>query len=267
MWNIETHNVFWVYVIEILLKCISELMHLYITGLLEKELFFWVHLSSIVWFEEHRFWNQLAVYESQFYYMPELFLQKCTEMFCVWITSSLKWSWLVKSLLFSVTQSCPTLWDPMDCSTPGFRALCYLLMFVQTSVHWISDAVQPSHPLLPLSPPPLYLLQHQGLSQRAISSHQVTKCWSFSFSISPSINYSGLISLGLSGLISLLTKGLSTVFFSTTVWKYQFLYTQPSLWSNCHIHTWLLEKMYIWLYRPLSAKWCLWFLICCLSPS
>ena len=60
------------------------------------------------------------------------------------------------------------------------------------------------------------------LSQRAVSSHQVTKCWSFSFSISPSINYSGLISLGLSGLISLLTKGLSTVFFSTTVWKYQF---------------------------------------------
>ena len=93
------------------------------------------------------------------------------------------------------------------------------------------------------------------------------KYWSFSFSISPSSDYSALISLGLSDLISLLPKGLSRVFFSTTVWKYQLLCTQPSLWSNCHIHTWLLEKMHIWLYRPLSAKWCVWVLICCLCPS
>ena len=107
--------------------------------------------------------------------MPELFLGKFTEMFCVWITSSLKWSWLVKSLLFSVTQSCATLCNPMDCSTPGFPVLCCLLVFAQTHVHWISDVVQPSHPLLPLSPPPLYLFQHQGLFQWAVSLHQVAK--------------------------------------------------------------------------------------------
>ena len=51
-----------------------------------------------------------------------------------------------------VTQSCPTLCDPMDCSTPGFPVLRYLLEFVQTHVHWVSDAIQPSHPLLPPSP-------------------------------------------------------------------------------------------------------------------
>ena len=61
--------------------------------------------------------------------------------------------------------------------------------------------------------------------------------------------------LGLTGLISLLSKGLSRVFTSTTVWKHQFFGAQPSLWSNSHIHTWLLEKPQPWLYRPLSSKW------------
>ena len=66
--------------------------------------------------------------------------------------------------------------------------------------------------------------------------------WNFSFSISPSNEYSGLISLGLTGLISLLSKGLSGVFSNTTVQKHQFFNTQLSLWSNSHIHTWLLKK-------------------------
>ena len=72
----------------------------------------------------------------------------------------------------------------------------------------------------------------------------------------------GWFSLGLTDLISLLSKGLSRVFSSTTVWKHQFFGTQPSLWSNSHICTWLLEKPYIWLYRLMSAKWCLYFFIC-----
>ena len=57
------------------------------------------------------------------------------------------------------------------------------------------------------------------------------------------MNNQGWISLGLTGLISLLFKGLTRVFFNTTVWKYQFFRAQPSLWSNSHIHTWLLEKV------------------------
>ena len=68
------------------------------------------------------------------------------------------------------------------------------------------------------------------------------KYWSFTFSIGPSNEYGGLIPLGLTGWISLQPKGLSRVFSNTTVQKHQFFSTQPSLWSNSHIHTWLLEN-------------------------
>ena len=81
------------------------------------------------------------------------------------------------------------------------------------------------------------------------------KYWSFSFSMSPSNKYPGLISLRLIGLIALLSKGLSRVFSSTAVWKHQFFITLLSLWSNSHICTWLLERSEPWLYRPLPAKW------------
>ena len=64
-----------------------------------------------------------------------------------------------------VAQSCPTLCDPMDGSTPGFPVLHYRLGLAQTHVHWVSDAVQPSHPLSALSPPALNLSQDQGLFQ------------------------------------------------------------------------------------------------------
>ena len=67
--------------------------------------------------------------------------------------------------------------------------------------------------------------------------------------------------LGLIGLISLVSKGLSDVFSSTTLWKHQFFGAQPSLWSNSHICTWLMKKPWLWLYGPLSAKWCLCFLM------
>ena len=92
---------------------------------------------------------------------------------------------------------------------------------------------------------------------------------SLSFNINPSNEYSGLIFLRiwLIDLISLLSKGLSRVFSSTTIWKHQFFDIQPSLWSNSHICTWLLERPQLWLYRLLSAKWYLCFLIHCLGLS
>ena len=74
----------------------------------------------------------------------------------------------------SVAKSCLTLCDPMDCSTPGFPVLYYLPYFVQTHVHWVSDAFQPSHPLSPSSPV-LSLSQHQGLFKWVSSLHQVSK--------------------------------------------------------------------------------------------
>ena len=68
------------------------------------------------------------------------------------------------------------------------------------------------------------------------------------------MNIQDWFTLGLTALISLKSKGLSRVFSSTTVWKHQFFSTQPSLWSNSHIHTWLLEKWQPGLDRPLLAK-------------
>ena len=65
------------------------------------------------------------------------------------------------------------------------------------------------------------------------------------------MNIQGWFPLGLTGLISLLSKGLPRVFSSTIVWKHQFFSSQPSLWSNSHIHTWLLEKPDLWLDGPL----------------
>ena len=73
----------------------------------------------------------------------------------------------------SVAQSCPTLCHPMDCSTPGFPVLHYVLEFTQTPVHWVCDAVQLSHPLSSPSPPALNLSQCQGLFSWVSSSHQV----------------------------------------------------------------------------------------------
>ena len=68
------------------------------------------------------------------------------------------------SILFSsVAQSCPTLCDPMDCSTPGLPVQYQLPEFIQTRVHLVGDAIQPSHPLSSPSPPALNLSQHQGL--------------------------------------------------------------------------------------------------------
>ena len=73
----------------------------------------------------------------------------------------------------SVGQSCPTLCDPMDCSTPGFLVHHQLPEFTQTHVHWVGDVIQPSHPLSLPSPPALNLSQHQGLFQWVGSLHQV----------------------------------------------------------------------------------------------
>ena len=78
-------------------------------------------------------------------------------------------------------QLCPTLCDRMDRSAPGFPVLHYLPEFVQTHVHWVGDAIQPSHPLSSPSPPTFKLSQHQGLFPWVSSSHLVRwpKYWSF----------------------------------------------------------------------------------------
>jgi len=82
-------------------------------------------------------------------------------------------------LFSSVTYLCPTLCDPMDCSMPGLPAHHQLLEFTQTHVHWVSDAIQPSHPLSSPSPPGLNLSQQQGLFKWGSSLHQVANVLEF----------------------------------------------------------------------------------------
>ena len=87
---------------------------------------------------------------------------------------------LLPSIQFSsVTQSCQTLCDPMNCSMPGLPVHHQLLEFTQTHVHWVGDAIQPSHPLSSPSPPAPNPSQHQGLFQWVSSSHQVAKVLEF----------------------------------------------------------------------------------------
>ena len=85
----------------------------------------------------------------------------------------------VSTSFSSVAQSCLTLCDPMNCSIPGLPVHHQLLESTQTHVHWVGDAIQPSHPLPSPSPPALNLSQHQGLFQWVSSSHQVAKVLEF----------------------------------------------------------------------------------------
>ena len=79
----------------------------------------------------------------------------------------------------SVAQLCPSLCDPMDCSTPGLPVCQQLPEPTQTHVHWVSNAIQPSHPLLSPSSPAFNLSQHQGLFKWVSSSYQVAKILEF----------------------------------------------------------------------------------------
>ena len=107
----------------------------------------------------------------------------------------------------SVAQLCLTLWDPMDCRTPGLPVHHQLPEFTQTQVHQVGDAIQLSHHLSSPFPPAFNLPQQQGLFQWVSSLHPVAKYWSFSFSISPSNDYSVLISFRMDWLDLLAVQG------------------------------------------------------------
>ena len=142
----------------------------------------------------------------------------------------------------SVTQSCPTLYDSMNRSTPGLPVHHQLPESTQTCVHWVSDATQPSHPLsspfssCPQSFPASGSFQ---MSQLFASGGQNIGI-SASTSVLPMNTQDW--SLGWTGWISLQSKGLSRVFSNTTAQKHQFFGTQLSLKSSSHIYTWPLEK-------------------------
>ena len=114
----------------------------------------------------------------------------------------------------SVAQPYPTLCDRMDCSIPGFPVYYQLLEFTQTLGHWVSDAIQQSHPLSSPSPPPSIFPCIRVFSKESVIRIRWPKYWSFSSNISPSSEYSGLISfrmdyldlLGLQGTLKSLLQ-------------------------------------------------------------
>ena len=170
-------------------------------------------------------------------------------------------------LLFS--QSVSHVWHIM---TPWTAAHQASLSFnisrsLHKHVHWV---VMPSNHLILCHS---ILLLPSDFPNIGVFSDEPTLCvrwvkyWSFSFSTSPSSEYSGLISFRIDWLDLLSVQVTLRVFSSTTVWRHQFFSTQPSLQSNSHICAWLLEKPYLWLYTHLLANYCLWILICCLGWS
>ena len=135
----------------------------------------------------------------------------------------------------SVAQSCPTLCNPMDCSMPGLPVHHQLLEFIQTHVHWVGDAIQPSHPQSSPSPPAFNLSHFQSFQMRQLfASGGQSIGVSASTSVLP-MNIQHWFPLGWTGWISLQSKRLSRVFSNTTVQKHHssalsFLYS-PTLTS------------------------------------
>ena len=111
------------------------------------------------------------------------------------------------SSVHSVTHLCPTLCDPMDCSTPGLPVHHQPLELAQTQVYQVSDAIQPSHPLSYPSPPASIFPSIRGFSNESVLHIRWPKYSSFSFNISPSNEYSGLISFRMDWLDLLAVQG------------------------------------------------------------
>ena len=203
----------------------------------------WIYLITAV-FAIFSLWNSLVClrYFSNFIlFISYLFIF----LFCShgdFFSLSSQWFWIFMPFFFpccSVAQSCLTLCDPIDRSMPGFPVLHQSLLKLMSI-----ESMMPSNHLI-LCPP--LLLPSIFSSIRVFSNDSVLqirwpKYWGFSFS--PSSEYSGLISFRIDWFDFLAVQEiLKSLFLSnTTVGKHQFFGAQPSLWSNSHIHTRLLEK-------------------------
>ena len=146
--------------------------------------------------------------------MP-IFFQSNILFHCDSTTSALSLTNIILSFLFpnffisaysiqcvqfsSVTQSCPTLCDPIDCRMSGSSVLRCLPEFAQNYVHWVSDAIQPSHPLSSPYPPDFHLSQMRVFSKESVICIRWPKYWSYSSTISPSNDIQDWFPLGRTG--------------------------------------------------------------------
>ena len=167
-------------------------------------------------------------------------------------------------LLFSHPVMSDSLWS-MDSNTSGFSVPHHLPKFAQVHVHCISDAIQPSHPQMAFSPSFLNLSQHQTLFQWSVVCIRWPKYWSFIFSISPSNEYSRLISLKIDGFALLAVQQILRSLLQNNSSKASILW-------GCAFFMVQLSQPYPlgrqpWLYGPLLAEWCLCFSTHCLGLS
>ena len=154
----------------------------------------WSH--PLMWFPRWEYWSGLP------FPSPEESFQPKDQIYLYFISRWILYYWATRGAqshgywpqtqkfaipsekqnqLSSVTQSCLTLCDLMDCSTPGLSIHRQLPEFTQTHVHWVGDAIQPSYPQSSPSPPAFNLFQHQGLFQWVSFLHQVAKVLKFQF--------------------------------------------------------------------------------------
>ena len=210
------------------MKCLesSFLYCLWVDPLPGAALFFFPPLLSSCIFAQHlckqQHWIWLCLLLSGTKYGGQVRFNDGGEQFVLWM----HWSPRLAHCLseqFLVTQSCPTLCNPVDCSTPGFPVHHQLLELAQSHVHWVSDAIQPCHPVVPFSSCPQ--------SFPASGSFPVSQLFTWggqsigaSASVLP-MNTQDWFPLGWTGWISLQSKGLSRVFSNTTVQKHQFFST------------------------------------------
>ena len=155
-------------------------------------------------------------------------------------------------------------WQPMNCSTPGFPALHHLLEFAQTHIRWISDAIQPSHPLSSPSASAFNFSSIRVFFNDLTLPIRWPKYWSFSFSISPCNKYSGLISFRIGWFDLLAVQGTLKRLFQHRGSKASILQCSAFFMAQLSHPYVTTGKTIALTIQTLLAKWCLCFLICCL---
>ena len=148
--------------------------------------------------------------------------------------------WLDK--LLPVSQLCPTLGDPMNYSMPGLSVHHQLPEFTQTHVHWVGNAIQPSHPLSTLLLLPSIFPSIRVISKESVLRIMWRKYWSFSFNISPCNEDSGLISFRMEWLDLLAVQGTLKSLLQHHSSKASIIWHSAFFIVQLYIHTWLLEK-------------------------
>ena len=171
-----------------------------------------------------------------------------------------QWQWYC-----SDTKSCPTLCYPMSSTTPLSPSVSQsLLKLMSLESVMLSNHLILGHPHLLL---PSIFSRIRVFPSELDPHIRRPKYWSFSFSISPSKEYSGWISFRTDWYDLLAVQGTLKSLLLTTIKRNQFFGAHPSLWSNPYSSTWLLEMPQLWQYKSLSAKWCLCFLTYWLGVS